>query len=336
MARRCLVFFLEDHGRDRSQITMGMPTKSGRFENLTKYLTMATATLNSQFDPADLSQHPEGTLTEVPRVATLTDDEFVQTYLKACQPVIITDMATQWPAMQKWTFDFFRELNSEFKVSLEVGNVMQEQSDYREVTFKQYLDEIEHPSADVDKMGYLSVFNVFNHFPELRDDVDFSLMSKHKLRNHAAGWIGPSGTVTGYHIDWADNLLVQIKGEKFIKLVSPDQRQLMYPSAKYDSNTLMSSVNTDQFDAERFPRFKEVRGMYTVLKPGEMLFNPRGWWHYVRALSPSISVNSFGIDWKGFIRDKPREYTRKYLHRMGLFGKECTCHKYVNGKRVPR
>jgi lysine-specific demethylase 8 len=142
--------------------------------------------------------------------------------------------------------------------------------------------------------------------------------------------------VTGYHIDWADNLLAQIVGRKFVKLVSFDQRKQMYPSSKYDSNTLMSSVNADNYDRNRYPEFANVDALYTVLEPGEILFIPRGYWHYVRSLDPSISVNNFGIDWKSFFRDKPREYAKKYLHRLGLYGKECTCHTWVNGKRIRR
>lgn len=284
----------------------------------------------------DTSLHPEGTLEEIPRVENLSEDEFVHNYLRKCRPVVIENAARDWNATRTWSFDFFRSLPTDFMVTLEEGNVMQEETTFRKITFREYLDEIENPKPLNGRIPYLSVFNIFQHFPQLKADVDFSAMANHKLINHPAGWIGRGGTVTGYHIDWADNIFVQIVGSKFVKLVSPDQRRLMYPSSKYDSNTLMSSVNADNYDPVCHPEFKKVNALYTTIKPGEMLFIPRAWWHYVRSLSPSISVNNFGIDWKSFIFDKPREYSKKYLHRLGLYGKECTCHMNVNGKRVAR
>ena len=32
-------------------------------------------------------------------------------------------------------------------------------------------------------------------------------------------------------------------------------------------------------------------GMETILGPDDALFVPCGWWHYVRALTPSFSLN---------------------------------------------
>lgn len=283
-----------------------------------------------------LDEHPEGSLTEIPRVDNLSGEEFVRDYLRTNRPVVISDGARDWTATQTWSFEYFRGLNSDFTITLEEGNVMQEKTTFRSVSFREYLNEIESPAQNNGRIAYLSVFELFKRFPELKNDVDFGIMSKHKVRNHAAGWIGPGGTVTGYHIDWADNIFAQIVGRKFIKLVSYDQSNRMYPSRKYDSNTLMSSVNADDYDQTRFPEFARVEAQYTYLEPGEMIFIPRGCWHHVRSLDPSISVNNFGIDWKSFIRDKPREYAKKYLHRIGLYGKECTCHTLVNGKRVAR
>lgn len=238
--------------------------------------------------------------------------------------------------MRAWSFDYFRSLTSDFTITLEEGNVMQETTTFRTLNFGEYLDEIEDPAPSNGRIAYLSVFDLFKHFPKLENDVDFDIIAKHKLINHTTGWIGPGRTVTGYHIDWADNVFAQIAGRKFFKLVSYDQRNLMYPSSKYDSNTLMSSVNVDDYDQQRFPEFAKVNAMYALLEPGEMIFIPRGYWHHVRSLDPSISVNNFGIDWKSLFRDKPREYAKKYLHRVRLYGKECTCHMMVDGKRIKR
>ncbi|KAF9630585.1 Transcription factor jumonji/aspartyl beta-hydroxylase [Lasiodiplodia theobromae] len=43
---------------------------------------------------------------------------------------------------------------------------------------------------------------------------------------------------------------------------------------------------------ERWPQFAKVEGCCeAVLGPGDALYVPKGWWHYVRSLSPSFSVS---------------------------------------------
>lgn len=53
----------------------------------------------------------------------------------------------------------------------------------------------------------------------------------------------------------------------------------------------LSAVDVGAVDAERFPLFAEAAFEDTVLGPGDMLFIPNRWWHYVRSLSVSASCN---------------------------------------------
>jgi hypothetical protein len=42
---------------------------------------------------------------------------------------------------------------------------------------------------------------------------------------------------------------------------------------------------------KKFPDFERAAYCETILAPGDCLYIPRGWWHYVRSLSPSFSVS---------------------------------------------
>ncbi|PLN83468.1 Clavaminate synthase-like protein [Aspergillus taichungensis] len=52
----------------------------------------------------------------------------------------------------------------------------------------------------------------------------------------------------------------------------------------------LSPAETDQWDA-MWPGFLEAEYVETVLKEGECLYIPVGWWHYVRALKAGVSVS---------------------------------------------
>lgn len=264
----------------------------------------------------------------IERVETLTSDEFLRRYIKTMTPVIITDLVTRWPAMQRWSFEFLAERGTA-EFTAERGNVLQGATKTEVVDFQAYVRNLAagvESDDDPDGPLYLSQSDLFDEFPELVADTDFGIFTDHKYEHEMLGWIGPRGTVTGFHYDRADGMLAQIVGTKRVQLVSPGQSELMYPSPKFDNGSVLSSIDAGDYDEKRFPLFAQARILTTELRPGEVLYTPGGWWHHVESLSASISVNAFGWTRKGVVFDQYPDKLRSLLHRYRLYGKECTCH----------
>lgn len=279
----------------------------------------------------------------IDHVPRLELDEFATRYFRPRQPVVITNMATRWLACQRWSFDFFAQLDPERAVTLERGNVLQGKTAFETAHMADYLtglnksdDKKMLPSKTTTGKRYLSMFRVFEQFPELKSDVDFSLLEEMTLRQVYFAWFGPAGTLTGYHIDWIDNILAQISGRKRVWLVPPSASHAMYPSRKYDYRSTLSEVEPNTWDPKRHPLFANVNPTEITLEAGEMLFIPRGWWHRVQSLTPSISINAFGSDLSGLLLHQSRASLLHMLHRFGLYGnQDCTCHKRTeDGKRT--
>ncbi|MFN3189919.1 MAG: cupin-like domain-containing protein [Aureliella sp.] len=274
---------------------------------------------------------------EVDVVDRVDAETFRRDYISRNRPLKMTGMMASWPAMQRWSFDFFRGLNSDSKIHLEVGNVMQEDTRFRREAFKDFIEDLIEDDGDAGKpKAYLSVFRLFDYFPHLRDDVDFSILDDHKVKASSSGWLGPAGTVTGYHIDWGDNILAQIHGRKRLHLAAPVDTPNMYVSKKFDQGTTISEVDLNDVDHERFPKFRQVRHAEIILNPGEMIFIPRGWWHHVQSLDKSISVSNITFDWVGIVRDVIPHRLKQALHNAGLWKCPCTCHVVSNGKWVKK
>lgn len=142
------------------------------------------------------------------------------------------------------------------------------------------------------------------------------------LRN---AWLGPTGTVSPLHTDPYHNILCQVVGHKYIRLYAPSETSKLYPrgidetgvnmeNTSYvdismakklfdeppaqDSKVIAAStlesesprLQSSEFKA-RFPLFKDARYIEGVLGPGECLYIPVGWWHYVESLSTSFSMS---------------------------------------------
>jgi hypothetical protein len=98
---------------------------------------------------------------------------------------------------------------------------------------------------------------------------------------------------------------MQLVGSKEYIFYPPDQGPYLYPKAGFEAHK--SSIgDLEQPDLDRFPLFAHAVPSRCVLRAGEMLFVPAGWWHTARILEPSITVSANTLNatnWKAFIGD---------------------------------
>ena len=119
-------------------------------------------------------------------------------------------------------------------------------------------------------------------FPPVVDEADFRALNF---------WLSAAGNITPLHYDSSNNFLAQIHGRKEVTLFSPDQAALLYPLDATALHPYVSQVNYLRPDLEQFPRFTEANGTRLMLEAGDVLFIPAFWWHGVRTLEMSISLN---------------------------------------------
>ncbi|XP_034241516.1 HSPB1-associated protein 1 [Thrips palmi] len=107
-------------------------------------------------------------------------------------------------------------------------------------------------------------------------------------------WIGSGGAHTPCHYDtYGSNLVAQVFGTKRWILWPPSESKTMRPTrVPYEESSVYSKWNFNcPLPSEFYHDCKEI---YIVdLKPGDVLFVPRHWWHYVECLDTSVSINSW-------------------------------------------
>lgn len=100
---------------------------------------------------------------------------------------------------------------------------------------------------------------------------------------------GPRGTITRLHYDSHDahGFLGQVEGRKIFVFFPPSDASRL---GAIPTETSHARIDPLCPDLSRFPEFRHARPRVCVLSPGEVVLNPRGWWHYAVALDSSVTV----------------------------------------------
>ncbi|KAK5130086.1 hypothetical protein LTR08_002474 [Meristemomyces frigidus] len=183
---------------------------------------------------------------------------------------------------------------------------------------------------DPAKVGYLAQHDLFAQIPALKSDVsvpDYCYTTPPAADEYAlktAGlklgkaldepmlnaWLGPKGTKTPLHTDPYHNVLCQVVGYKYVRLYPPSQTPKLYPRGVDEAGidmqntsfvdvkhvrprSLGGNIDLDAIEEleKLYPLFQEAEYEEALLGPGECLYIPLGWWHYVESLSTSFSVS---------------------------------------------
>lgn len=259
-----------------------------------------------------MSLHPdEGPLVEsVERRTGLSPQEFRQQYLLPRRPVILTDASCKWAARELFQPAWFREHHGDHP--LHVGG--------RKWRLADYLDVLEASTA-AEPAPYPCKVDIPQQFPKLmrhvsprlplaRPDRLGSRLLPRKLllgcNTLEIFFGGPGGKFPYLHYDYLHlhAWITQTYGDKEFTIYSPDQNLLMYadPNAPWRSQI----ENHHDPDLSRWPLFGRATAQRVVVRAGETLFIPCGWWHTARSLTVTISVAFDQLEpsnWPDFRRD---------------------------------
>lgn len=260
-------------------------------------------------------------------IRSINSTTFKKDYFNKSQPVLIKNYAKEWGAAKNWNLDFFLNLKEDKDIYLLSDNFIQDDNRYKKASFKDYIQKLKDAELNKGKVkDYLTTLDIFEYYPHLKSDIDFSFFEKHTKVNDITAWIGPKGTISGFHADTANNVYTQIKGRKMFIICSPKYNKTMYPSSKHIYGAVASEVDINNFNEEKHPNFKSNDFKIAILEPGDVLFVPQNWWHYVQALDSSISISNFGYTKFEVYSLKLKERIIQSLHKRGYYkANNCFC-----------
>lgn len=229
-------------------------------------------------------------LIEVEKVANLDKDTFKEQYLDPQLPVVFTDLISDWPAIHSWTIEHLKSkygtlqvpIYSNTIISLNKGHL----SPNKTMPFGDYLDMI---SGSEPCELRLFLFNLFKYAPELKDDYKLPGIMDGFYNDFPFLFFGGKSSKVALHydLDMSHVFLNQISGRKRVILFPPDQSKKIYQLPF----TVASNINVNKPDYAKHPALKNVNGYEVILNPGETLFIPTGFWHYMEYLNGGYSIS---------------------------------------------
>jgi len=232
-------------------------------------------------------------LQPIDRKSGLTRETFAKAYLAQHKPVVFTDLTANWPAINKWTIEYFKEKYGDLVVPVVSNNFSRPGKGYlsadMRITFREYLELLESGPSDL----RIFAWNIFWKAPELREDFAIPDIMDGFVNELPFLFFGCEGSrvTLHYDVDMSHVFLNQIYGRKRIILFPPDQSKQLY----HLPFTVSSHVNILDPDFKKHPALKYIKGLEVMLMPGETLFIPRGYWHYIEYTDGgySIALRSF-------------------------------------------
>ncbi|KAI7901102.1 uncharacterized protein BX663DRAFT_437706 [Cokeromyces recurvatus] len=243
-------------------------------------------------------------------IKRLDEPPSFESFLEHCNqdvptPFIIpSGVIDHWPAFNEhpWgSVEYLLSIAADRVVPIEIGSQYTD-SNWQQ-TMMRFSDFVNRHILKQEKEkvpAYLAQHDLFYQIPSLEKDIlipDYCYIKPNLNElylSHAEdviknAWFGPKGTISPLHQDPYHNLLCQVVGSKYLRLISPQQTSLVYPREGLMTNT--SQVDVEDVNEEQFPLFKEVNYVECVLKEGEVLYIPPKWWHFVKSLETSFSVS---------------------------------------------
>jgi hypothetical protein len=237
-------------------------------------------------------------LQSIDRVDSIGASAFRDRYYAPMKPLVITDLAKQWPAYHKWNWDYFKSVVGQMNVGL-YNNVKSDAytpintaDDY--MKFGDYIDMVRKGPAE----WRIFLFNIFEHAPRITEDFGWpEELMKGFVKKYPMLFVGGKGSITHMHfdIDLSHILHTQFVGRKRVLLFPFHEQHKLYRKPW----EVLSFVNFERYfddgnnklDPQKFPALKLAKGYEVILDHGDTLYMPAGYWHHMEYLDSGFAIS---------------------------------------------
>lgn len=265
-------------------------------------------------------------LQDVPRVKTITKEDFIKYYFKPQKPVVIEHCIDHWPAYSKWNLEYIKTIAGDKMVPLYDNRPVNYKADFNtphaRMKMSEYIDLLQREPTKF----RIFLWNIFKEVPQLQKDFSYPDLGLRLMKKLPMLFFGgqDSYTFMHYDIDLANIFHFHFEGRKECILFDQKQDDFLY---KVPFSLLTrDEIDFTNPDLEKWPALKKAKGYKTHLDHGEMLYMPEGYWHLMRYITPGFSMSLRAI------ARQPRNFTRAVYNVFVMRNFENVMRK-INGEK---
>lgn len=230
-------------------------------------------------------------LRQIDRYDVLDKNEFVQQYLRPQKPVVLTKLAENWPAYNKWNLDYIDEMAGAKTVPLYDDRPVKHDEGFNqahaEMKMSEYIELLKSGPTNF----RIFLYNILKEVPELQKDIRYPDLGLKLIKSLPMMFFGGEGSKVFMHydIDYTNIFHFHFHGKKRCIIFPPDQTKYLYKVP----HSLISreDIDFDDPDLDKWPALRQAEGYVCELQHGEMLYMPEGYWHYMHYLTPGFSIS---------------------------------------------
>jgi lysine-specific demethylase 8 len=262
------------------------------FLGYTVEIALASSTAVAKDRPSRVVMHES---LSIPRLPAPSLEVFRRDYERPRRPVVITNALDGRRTLEGWSLERLRSQHAAMNVTVRSsrrGNRQLFDGDplttfaFETMRLGDALAEIACPAERT-----LYVHNSdLGRAPELAAEVGKLRYAPRWLCSPPLLWVSGPGTVQPLHWDYNHVALAQIRGEKRFVLFRPEDSTKLAPFI-HRSIWRTSGLDPNAIDRARFPSVDLASAWSCTIGPGDILFIPYRWWHYMESDTVSISVS---------------------------------------------
>ena len=234
----------------------------------------------------------------VDTVNGISPENFRKNYYTPMKPLVIKNLASQWPAYNKWSWEYFKSILGE----VEVGVYNNTKSDAytpintadRYMKFGEYIDMVRKGPAE----WRIFLFNLFEHAPQMIEDLIWpEHLARGFVKKYPMLFVGGKGSVTHMHfdIDLSHIFHTQFTGKKRVLLFPFKEQHKLYRKP-WEVLSLVNfekyfDENSNKIDPRKYPAVELARGYEVILEHGDTLFMPAGYWHHLEYIDSGFATS---------------------------------------------
>lgn len=230
-------------------------------------------------------------LQAVESVSQITKEDFYKNYYKKQKPLLIKGFAKQWADFDQWNFDYIKQKAKGQTVPIYNNKPADatKSSDTPALYMKmdEYIEEIQNQPSDKRIFFYM----IKDRLPELLVNFTYpDLGMKFFKQIHTLFFGGSDARVLmHFDVDMSDFIHIHFEGKKRILLFDQKQSASLYrvPLSVHTIET----IDYENPDYEKYPALKNAKGFEIFMEHGDLLYIPKGWWHFNRYLEPGFSMS---------------------------------------------